>query len=282
MCNPSLANCHATAIRPLVTLVLACVCLLSAPCGGGPYPANVAGWDEAVKQAQRDAGAVLIARLKEAAAKGENQFVAPKGHYRFSKTERVGCRHVCIHLTDIRDLTIDCNGSTFWFEDEHQAIRLARCIGVTIRNLVMDWDPLGATQGTVVGTEPETKTVEVVLDPGYERVTPGFAALPAKGNAKPYVRAAVFDADGRFKPDQQGCRVVPFFQTPKQEGRYRISVLMFYGVPLEELNVAVGDRMAFWVRGQGALLCEGCENLLLEDITVYGCPGFGFVEGAGV
>ena len=257
--------------------------LLAAPaCTSGPFPSEVVVWDDAAKAAQREAASQLISKLELASLSGERGFTIPKGNYRFSKTSKKGSHNSFISLDKLNDMTIDGSGSTFWFEDEAWGFHITNCSNLTMKNIIMDWDPLPYTQGTITGVNPKDKTLDVDISPGYEKVSKRFASLPpVESDKEATVRGFIFDAKtSLLKPCQEGFRVVPFLQTPKVGGAYRVKTLIFYNKPLESLNAKVGDKITFLMRSSGGILMEGCSGMTLEDITQYSCPGLQFVEGA--
>ncbi|HEY3379169.1 MAG TPA: right-handed parallel beta-helix repeat-containing protein [Armatimonadota bacterium] len=257
--------------------------LSSAAWALGPYPPEIAAWTEATKAQQRQAGEQLLQAMREAAKQGKLTFDIPKGDYRFAMQEKAGNRQVHIALRDFNDMVIDGHGSTFWFEDDQQAVGIWRSKNLTIKNLFLDWDPLGFTQGTVTAVDEAKHAVYVTIDPGYERVTPRMAALASEGGAQPYILAGFIDAaTGNFKTGQTGFRVTPFFKDQPVNGAYRVQVLRYYNLPLSVMQVHPGDRMAMWVRGEGGFLIEGCEKIRLQDITLYSCAGFNYREAVCV
>jgi hypothetical protein len=244
------------------------------------YPPAIASWDEATKEQQRTAGEKLVQEIVAAARSKQKLFSIPKGDYRFGKSTQQGSRRVFIMLRDLNDIVIDGSGSTFWFEDAHQAVYIGRSRNVTIKNLFFDWDPLPYTQGRIVSVNPDNGTVDVRLDAGFEKVSPRLFNLRPDQN-EPNVRSAVFDANGRFKRFQNGYRVMPFLSTAAQNGLYAVKIMTFYDRDMSSINAAVGDRIAFWIRGDGGFLIEGSENVTLEDITLYSCSGFGYRDSGG-
>ena len=90
----------------------------------GPYPPEVAAWDDATKQAQRDAGTKMLADVDAAIKSGQKNIVVPKADYRFDKllTNR---RPMHIMWRDLDGVTIDLQGSTLWFENVRTGIVLA-------------------------------------------------------------------------------------------------------------------------------------------------------------
>ncbi len=250
-------------------------------CSSGPNSQDPAKFDEAAKEAQRQAASQLLEKLELAKLNGDKLFEIPKGEYRFSKPLKKGAHSSFIPLEKINGLTIDGAGSTFWLESEARAFHIVNCSKLTIKNLKIDWDPAPFVQGTIVAADPKNCTLDVKLDPGFETSTKAFMELPPEKSDKfATVRGIVADAkEPKFKAAQNGFRVVPFFQTPKIGDAYRIKILTFYERPLDSVNAKIGDKIVLMNRKEGGILTEGSSGIVFEDIAMSSCPGLHFVEG---
>lgn len=132
----------------------------------GPYPAQVAAWSEATRDAQRLAGVSLLEDLNAALEKGEKAFHVPPGVYRFDEfSGSARGKGWYVRLFEVNDFVLDGHGSTFYFSKPGHALSLYKCTDVTVKNLTFDWDPLPFCQGTVAALEDDRITVR--LDPGY-------------------------------------------------------------------------------------------------------------------
>ncbi|MDX9979367.1 MAG: right-handed parallel beta-helix repeat-containing protein [Lentisphaeria bacterium] len=257
-----------------VSLILARSLAAQTP---GPYPPEMAAWTVADKQLQAEAGKRLLGEIVEAIARGDKTFAVPTGHYRFTETE--GVRPCHIRFEGVSHFTLDGSGSTFWFEKQATAIFVNKCADFALRNLTIDWDPLPFTQGTVVAIDPAAGTFDVRLDPGYERVTEALTtATGAGGN----IRGALFDPATRlFKTNQWGFSVGPFWNESVGENTYRIRFRGFYGVPIADSGMAVGDRIALWVRQGRAVRIEVSSGIELTDVTLHASGFIALQEAAG-
>lgn len=265
-------------IRVLIGVLFATSSLASGCAMAAPYPADIAAWTETTKQQQRTAGAQLITNIVAAQRSGQASYTIPAGNYRFGTTTTQGSRQVFIKLTDMDNFVIDGNQATFWFEDDRLGMYIGSSTNLTIKNLNIDWDPLPFTQGTIVSIDSVNKTMRVQLAAGYNRVTPRFAAL-ASSASNPEVRGAVFTSDGKFKSKQNLFRGWPFLSSgPNADGTYTVSIAPFYSQGTSSLNAVAGDRIAFWIRGDGAFLLEGCENVTLTNIDVFASSGISFKD----
>lgn len=114
-------------------LCIAMYSLAAALLPAAPNPPDITAWDERVKQAQRDAGAKVIEDIAAAKNRGDTPIRIPQGHYRFSKTTKMGAHTIFIVLSGFTNTTIDGGGFTFWFEDHHRAFYIGRSSGLTIK-----------------------------------------------------------------------------------------------------------------------------------------------------
>ncbi|XHR31009.1 MAG: right-handed parallel beta-helix repeat-containing protein [Chthoniobacteraceae bacterium] len=261
-----------------IALIFASVIGTVLPCSAeepGPFPAEMVAWSDATKQAQREAGEKLLASLREAAKRGEREVRVPTGNYRFKNN--TGGRYPA-HIVFGRDfdgMTLDFQGSSLWFETEASGIALAGTRKLTLRNVFLDWDPLPFMQGTVVKLSPETGTLDIKLDPGYDRTVPALAVETWRG------RGIAFDRHSReLKAGQSGCEVTFSWKEREPDGSYRIRY-HGYDAPLDQSGISVGDPFVMLMRMQRAVRVEGGTDTLLEDVTLYSSPFVGFVHAGG-
>ena len=70
-------------------------------------------------------------------------------------------------LEDARDITLDGQGATLLFHPDNRAFLIYRSEGVTLRNFVVDFDPLPFTQGDVVAIDQARKEIHVRIHDGF-------------------------------------------------------------------------------------------------------------------
>ena len=246
---------------------------------GAAQPAYVAAWDTQTRQAQREAGRKMVARIRQAAADGRTTVKIARGHYRFSDISE-GRQPTHIELRDIDNLSVDFSGSTLWFEHQASAFLIAHCTNLKLADFQVDWQPLPFTQGTVVGIDPDKNTFDVRLAADFTDVTPEFAAV--KPGERVTIRGGLFDpVTGHLKTGTEGWRVSPFWQNRIDERTYRVKVHGFHGVGVLEIGFEQDDRVALWRRKGRAFRIQNCGPVTLEDLTVYASPFVAFVEAAG-
>ena len=243
----------------------------------GPYPEDVMSWDATVREAQREAGKRLLEEIDAAVQRGDREILIAKGDYRFS--EATGAPSLPAHIIMARyeDVTIDFQGSTLWFETQESGIRLTGCKNLVIKNVHLDWDPLPYFQGHIVAIDEANNTLDVKFDSGYgERILPGMR----EGG---YWRGIGFDKHTRkIKQGVVGFGVVFSWDKLQDDGSYRMPFRGFGSVGIGQSGLAVGDPIVLLDRMGRAVRVENCENVLLEDITLYSAPFIGFVENTGV
>jgi hypothetical protein len=238
-----------------------------------PYPAEIAAWDEATKESQREAGKVVIKQIQEASDAGLNEVIIPTGNYRFAETDGAS-RPTFIHFRGMNDLTIDFQGSTLWFENEATGIVTSKSENLTIKNAILDWDPLPFTQGIVTAVYSESNTFDLRIDPGYERVVPGMS--PGKDNNSRW-RGILYDAKTRvIKAGQSGFTLNLDWSRQNTDGTYRIKYRGFYEIPISQSTMEVGDAIAIMSRMRRGVRIEGGSHSIMENVTLYSSPFVAF------
>lgn len=128
-------------------------------------------------------------------------------------------------------------------------------------------------------------TIAVRIDPGYERVTEGLAVLSAasgEDDSSTY-RGALFDpATRRLKPGQSGFQLKPFWSNKLPDGSYRIQLSGFWGLNAEQVGCRPGDLIAIWARKGNGVTLAGCDDVLIQDVTLYAAPFICFQDAVGV
>lgn len=244
----------------------------------GAFPADMAAWTEADKAAQREAGVAMLKQVDDAVARGEKEIKIARGDYRFDKAIPGSWTHIL--WRKLENVTIDFQGSNLWMEKQSSAVVLGSCRNLTLKNVFIDWDPLPFTQGTIVELDAAKRTLEVKIDEGYERVSEGMAMVPQNKNAG--WRGVLFDAStSELKADQPGFTVSAFWDDKLENGNYRVGVNIFYDRPFGELGAQAGDKIVMFKREGRAFRIEGCEGVVLEDVTMYTSPFVCFAEAHG-
>ncbi len=236
-----------------------------------PFPAEIAKWSDQEKNVQRKAGDDLLKKLAAAIKAKKTNFNIPKGVYRFSKT--IGKRPCHVKFLNAGNMTVEGNGSSFFFENQATGLSIYKCNNLTIKNLVLDWDPVPFTQGTVTALDVKDNSFTFKPDAGYGANCDNIF----KGSG---LRGMLFDPKTRkMKPRQGGFCV--YSKKKLDNGSYQIKVRGFYGAKAKACGFAKGDLIAIWMRKGRAVKVEVTEKITLENITLYSAPFIGFVENVG-
>ena len=221
--------------------------------------------DQKQKEREREAARRLLAELTHAVHTGARRLQVAPGRYRFDA-------QTVFSLHGAKDLTVEGNGAEIINEGKHSSLRLQNCARVTIRDFVIDCDPVPFSQGTVVMIDREDRSITVEIDEGY----------PVPGPERAPCRTILFDPTGRFlRPvwcndtatDFLPCgdRLVRFHQ--QRRGAVYND---------DRTGVCVGDRIGFPFRsGDAGIRLDGCCACRIENCRVYASPGFGVGDFSG-
>jgi hypothetical protein len=149
----------------LIALALSSITTVStAETPAGPKPINVKDFG-AKGDGATDDTAALNAAIVAAQKQGVGALVSlPSGRYRTALGPEKSIR-----IAGAAGLTFQGEGDTTIVSGDldEPVFRLLDSKGVTIRNISIDHDPLGYTQGTITSVDIPTMTCEVSIDPGY-------------------------------------------------------------------------------------------------------------------
>jgi hypothetical protein len=193
-------------------------------------------------------------------AKGDTIITIPPGRYEVVPTERVHLR-----FENLSDLTIHAEGVEMVCTETTRAITIRNCTNLTIRGLTVDYDPLPFTQGQIVEISEDRKSHIIEIMDGFP---PAESAMVFKHS--------IYTPDGEL-------RFGNYFKyelEPLPGNRLRISGLH----PSKDGGERVGDVVvvsAEYLSGRylaHAIMLEKSVGAVLEDITLYSSPCFGFFE----
>jgi hypothetical protein len=243
----------------------------------GPLPTEMAVWDNATKQAQRDAGEKMLADIDAAIKRGQKNITIAKGHYRFNKLiEGKNPKHIL--LQNMTGITLDFSDATLWFENQATGLFLNRNSDCTVKNVTLDWDPLPYVQGQIMAIDLKNQNLHVKIDQGYDQPTDA----PLVKNSKARWRGLIFDAQSKkLKDGVVGFSLYNNWKNRTPEGYQITSFRGFYGIKLEDSGIAVGDDIAMVIRKGRGVRVEFCHNNMLENITMHASGFVGFVQKLG-
>ncbi|GAT33053.1 right handed beta helix region [Terrimicrobium sacchariphilum] len=201
--------------------------------------------------------------IDDEVAKDSKEIVIPPGVYRVKPHDRVHLR-----LEGLRDTVIVAKGVTMICTETTQAISIGNCRNLTLQGLSIDYDPLPFTQGRITALGPEKSWAEFELFNGYPE------------NVGTHVE--IFDG----RTEQLKSRTHYGWREVERiaERTYRIKKSAAYAYDPESDREEVGDIMVVssdYTPGgyrPHAIVSTGCENLRLEDVTLYASNCFSFFE----
>ncbi|MEM6503878.1 MAG: right-handed parallel beta-helix repeat-containing protein [Planctomycetota bacterium] len=203
--------------------------------------------------------------IVEAIAAGEKRIVIPPGQYRVEPQDREHLR-----LEGLRDVEIIANGVELICTQTTRAITIKDCHNLTIRSLTIDYDPLPFTQGRIVASSADHATVTFEIVNGY----------PTEGIPEG-TKIEIFDGA------TDSLRTNTYYGAKTKligDNRFLITKPAQFRQDRGELEPQIGDIVV--VRANHApggsiphaVYMQGSENLLLEGVTLYAAPVFGFLE----
>jgi hypothetical protein len=249
-----------------------------------PYPADVMRWSEADKVKQRKSGAEILKKIYAAVKSKKPSINIPKGVYRFAKT-RNPWQPTHIYLREVKNFTIQGNGSWFYFDRQASAFLLARCDNVTIKNINIDYDPLPYVQGQIVSIDDKGRPRSFIFkpEPGYKMpeflVKKEYSWRKKLGNGSS--RILLFNRKtGLIKTDQPGMDITHGNNSVKKldNGNYKVDTWIWWGRSLKEAGFRVGGAVALWKRAGRVIRLEVCGKIILDNVDIYAS---GFVAYVG-
>ncbi|MHB8974029.1 MAG: right-handed parallel beta-helix repeat-containing protein [Pirellulaceae bacterium] len=193
--------------------------------------------------------------------KGSSSIVVPPGRYRVTPRNRV-----CLTLKDVRDVSILCDGVEMICTETTRALSISNCVGVTVRGLSIDYDPLPFTQGRIVALSADKSVQDIELIDGYPRsdTATTFKYEIFRPDTRTY-RCGEYDIETPAKPDPQHLRITrrgSNANDPEQVGDI----------------IAIGSEFASHGSIPHTVEVADSKGVQLEDISVYASNCFGFLD----
>ena len=192
---------------------------------------------------------------------GKHRVIVPAGHYRVTPHDR---QHLV--LRDLKDITIVANGVEMICTETTRALTITHCTNLTLRGLVIDYDPLPFTQGKITALSTDKKTQEIELFDGY----------PAAESARNFKYEI-------FRPDTRTLRCDDRF-VKKIEAvgsrHLRITAPHENASSPEQVGdlIVIGSESAPHGSAAHAVECSHNVHVRLEDIALFASNCFGFIE----
>lgn len=232
--------------------------------------------DEEAKRRHRAAGKTLQKELAAAQAAGQKTVVIPRGQYRFA--DNTG-----LTLTGWQDVNISAEGAYFWFERpmeqlaaDPRGLTLQGCRNVTIRGLTIDFDPPVYIQATIRRVSERGEVIEAQIDPAWPKAPVGAGQFSVYTEAGEYVPQDTFRHEGAELIGEDWLRIAVNANSVRDNFDPRL--LRYTG---GRGRIVPGCVIALNFRRGRSIGVIDCQNVTLEDVSVYQSPGMGILENGG-
>lgn len=192
---------------------------------------------------------------------GKTSIVIPPGRYRVTPHDR---QHLVLH--DLRNVTILADGVEMICTETTRALTITHCTNLTVRGLVIDYDPLPFTQGRITALSRDKTVQDIELFEGYPPADTAY-------NFKYEI----------FRPGTRTLRCSDrYVQSVNALDSHRLQIL----APRENADspeqigdlIVIGSRFAPHGSAAHAVELSHCSNVRLEKIDLFASNCFGFIE----
>lgn len=202
----------------------------------------------------------LNAYINDKLDAGEKYIVVPPGRYRVPEMNN---SH--LNFTGRDDVTIVADGVEMICTETVQAIQIVSCNNFKLQGLSVDYDPLPFTQGRIVELSSNKRTLTLDLIDGYSSTLTGDKVEIFDPNTGELVTNTYYGAT--YTVDEETRQVII-----TKPSNYNAA----------DSKEEVGDIVVLGSRSDKsiphAILPSACTNLVLENVTLYAGPTFGFFE----
>jgi parallel beta-helix repeat protein len=176
---------------------------------------------------------------------------------------------------DLNGFELNGNGAQLINTTRSQTLAISTSSHATIRDLVIDYDPLPFTQGTIAGFDKKALQIDVKVDPGYPD-DPSFLATITDGFFKVM--------DRHTKALKVGARdfITPAKVEKVSEGVIRVHLRWSANDCFpSQLPVVIGDVVTIANGSAHAIVVDGSEATSFIDVKLLASPGMGLLENGG-
>jgi hypothetical protein len=195
-------------------------------------------------------------------AAGDTTIVIPPGRHLVTPRNREHLR-----LKGLRNIVIEATGAELVCTETTRAITIHDCENLTLRGLVIDYDPLPFTQARITAISEDKTRLEL------ERI-PGYGALNS-----PPVKLETFDpATNELRGRLTYYGITTEVHSPdrvtltRQPGPAAASTDQVGDIAVLDHKHAPGGSMPH------AIMATDSRGLVFENVTLYAGPTFGFFE----
>ncbi|WP_197528338.1 right-handed parallel beta-helix repeat-containing protein [Aeoliella mucimassa] len=199
--------------------------------------------------------------VDQAIAEGQSRIVIPPGRYRVTPRNH---QHLVLH--QLQDVEVIADGVEMICTETTRAVTVSHCKNVTLRGLVIDYDPLPYTQGRITAISADRQTYDIELFEGYP---------PAET-----VRNFKYEI---FRADTRTLRCEDHYVSEIEviDARHlRLTCPGNHDRNPEQVGdlIVIGSENAPHGSIPHAVECNGNVNVRLEQIALYASNCFGFLE----
>lgn len=211
-------------------------------------------------QSSSEASRELPDMILAAIARGDSGIRIPPGRYYVEPKNGTHLR-----LENVKDFMIDATGVEMVCGETTRAILLKDCENVTIRGLTIDYDPLPYTQGEIVEISDDRKSHTIRIEDGY-----------------PAAESAIIFKHMIYTPDRE-LRYGHYYRMqiePLPDNHLRIFDLYLNKDGGEQIGdtVVISSESLTGRFDPHAVQLYGSDGIVLEGVTIYASPTFGFFE----
>jgi len=180
-----------------------------------------------------------------------------------------------------KGLTLDGQGATLLLNPRHGVLDISKSSDIIVKDLVVDYDPLPFTQGTVIAVDAAKPAIDLQFHDGF--LLPSPDANPAR--AVNWANAAVHEASGAFRHEVYIDHIAVI--SPELTAKRAVRLVLPERYRATAGQIAPGFQIAFRRAGEGGPACfsihENAGPVRFENVTLYATPKMGFtlVENQG-
>ena len=192
---------------------------------------------------------------------GKTNIVVPPGSYRVKPRDRQHLR-----LRNLQGIQITADGVEMICTETTTALDISQCTNLTIRGLVIDYDPLPFTQGRITGFSADKKFAEIELFDGY----------PSAASAINF-KYEIFRTDTRTL--RCSDRYVKDIQVLDAK-HLRLNTPNEQADSPEQVGdlIVLGSEFAPHGSTPHAVSCDHSSNVRFENLDLFASNCFGFIE----
>lgn len=231
------------------------------------FEPDVAGWSVETKNGQRHAAVKLMAEFAVAIKEKKSEFTIAAGHYRF---DQPGSNRFAI--AGVANMRINAENVTFWFDPAAHvdAVSIRDSQNVVLHGLTIDYDPPAYIQGEILRLNPDEKSADLRLDPGFvkgQRDNAGSKVL-------------IYDKRGKMREVRMDW--TSSIATLPGEADVLRAVFRDGHIFHYMRNVEIGDRIVLPNRnGRHVVNSINSEKITLDGLSIYASPHMAIVEEGG-